>query len=1646
LQASDHASRPLPPFTYLRGEKLVCAFRSGAKAVKICHADAAMKQTIQDILEIFREDAANKRDLGDKFERLIAAYLTKDPFYGGLFGTNVWLWSEWPGRNNMGDTGVDIVAEEIATGDVWAVQCKFQDPDSYLQKDGVDKFLATSSKAVFKKRLFVSTTDKWGKNAEDALKNQQPPVMRMRVQDLDESAVDWSDFKINRPQDIKRKPTKKIRPHQKTALEKVIAGLKTAARGKLIMACGTGKTFTALKIAEDFVPAGGYVLFLVPSISLISQSFAEWSAQSGTPLNCFAVCSDPKAGKTDEEDISTHDLAVPAHTNAKILAKQIGQFAALKPKNLNVIFSTYQSIAQISKAQKEFGLPEFDLVICDEAHRTTGVEKLEMKADEASCFVSVHKEDFIRAKKRLYMTATPRIYTDTSKAKAKEAGVPYYSMDEEKDFGKELHRLDFSEAVRLGLLSDYKVLVLAVDQLHVNLALQQSFAKNKELTLDDTVKIVGCWNGLRKRFVKEAGDGSEAIDKSPMRRAVAFSSRIKDSEKVRELFTEIIKEYTGEDDTADGGNPDFLKTEVHHVDGKMNALVRSRELQWLKADTAPDGNVCRILSNARCLSEGVDVPALDAVMFLNPRKSVVDVVQSVGRVMRKVDGKQYGYIILPIGVPAGVPPDEALDNYENYKVVWQVLQALRAHDTRLDDEINKIDLNKERTDKIQIIGVGGDGKPGENTLHDVPVQAALNFNLHDWENAIFAKIVVKCGSRKYWEQWAQDVAKIAETHVTRIKALLAGSDASYRKQFDKFLNGLRKTLNPSISEDDAIEMLSQHLITKPVFDALFEGYEFTKHNPVSKTMQKMLDVLDEQSLEKERESLEGFYENVREKARNIDNAEGRQKVIVELYEKFFKTAFPRMAERLGIVYTPVEVVDFMLKSVDDILKDEFGVGLTAENVHILDPFTGTGTYIVRLIQSGIIDDHDLARKFRGELHANEIVLLAYYIAAINIEEAYHGRVKKDYEPFEGIVLTDTFQLSEGEGKFTDESFQTNSKRALAQKNRDIRVIVGNPPYKKGQESQNDNNENLKYPRLDKRIEHTYAEQSASSNINSLYDSYIRAIRWASDRVKDKGIICYVSNGGFIDSNAMSGLRKCLSNEFAAIYVFNLRGNIRAFNREEGQNIFGQNSMALISISIFIKNSEKKGGCQLFYHDIGDCLKRDEKLKIITDFQSVKKIPWSKITPNINHDWINQRNEAFEKFMPLGLKEEKGSEDVEAAFVMYSRGVATCRDAWAYNYSAKKLEQNMGGMIERFNQQVEGYKKVSAKGGKVKDFIETDAKKINWSGNLITDVERGRTASFSKGFFRTAQYRPFTRSNFYFDRQFNERVYRLPIIFPEATTDNLAICVCGIRARATNEFSVLMVDRLPDLEFHAVCQCFPLRYYDAPKKTDEKQGDFHSAQDGWRENVSEFSLKEFRAAYGDAKIQKEDIFYYVYGILHSPEYKTRFAADLKKMLPRIPFAEVFWPFSQAGRDLAKIHLNYETAQPYPVTELRAELGLDDEKTYLVEKMRFGKTQRTATTAAEVDKGTIIYNSRITLTGIPPAAYEYIVNGKPALEWIMDRYQLSTDKDSGITNDPNDWPREHNDPQYILNLVKRIITVSVETMKIVNALPSLNERKG
>ncbi len=1601
--------------------------------------------TIHDILDQYRKLSRDELEKGKKFERMVAQFLLTDPEYANRLAS-VWLWEDWPDRWEKNNTGIDLVAKERDSGNYWAIQCKFYDESTPLKKEHISSFLADSGKnftvdgqnEVFSYRLIVSTSEKWGRNAKAVTERQSIEVGILYLNELADSPVNWSEFSIDQPQSMTLRTKKVLRRHQGdaiVAIENAFGGESKGKaeedRGKLVMACGTGKTFTALRLVEQRDCQSrkyDFVLFLAPSIYLVSQTLREWSAEALSPFHAFVVCSDSKVGR-EEEDIRIEDLAYPATTDSKKLIEAI---QAASRDRRTVIFSTYQSIQAVIDAQRLGAWPAFDLVICDEAHRTTGLTLPTDKDD--SDFVKVHQNHLIRARKRLYMTATPRIYNDSTKTKAGKKEAALYSMDDEAIFGPELYRLSFGKAVSKDLLSEYKVLIVAVDSKEMaNLTNEYNrYRLNDKEAIDISfaTKIIGSWKGLSKLDLKVIDDeGNQqdlAEDTQPMRRAVAFSKSINASQDAVVAFSDLVRLYRE-------GDPSHELVDCHlvHVDGKMNAAVRKSALDWLKDSTKE--NECRILSNARCLSEGVDVPALDAVIFFDTRDSIVDIVQSVGRVMRKAQDKKYGYIILPVAIPTDKVKDynSYIESDGQFKGIWKVIKALRAHDERLVDE-----SEFRRRVKVRGGGGGGDKGGGEGT------QGGFEFEypvvpVNRIEEAVYAAIPRKLGDREYWSEWAKNVAQIADRLVDRIEDLLQRRDGG--AAFRAYLKGLRKNINPSISEEEAIDMLVQHIITRPVFDALFEGHTFTRENPISQAMQRIVEVLDKHDVDSETEDLEKFYQDVRERVALAKSDKSRQDVIKNLYDTFFNSAFPRMAERLGIVYTPVEAVDFIVHSVDAVLKKHFQAGISDRGVQIIDPFTGTGTFLVRLLQSGLIRQEDLLYKYQNELHANEIVLLAYYIAAVNIETAFHARTG-EYLPFDGIVLTDTFQMDEPEqGSTLDAAFsRENTERVERQKAQPIRVVFGNPPYSGGQESANDNNQNQKYPRLDARIEATYAAKSSGTNKNSLYATEIKALRWASDRIKNEGVVAFVTNNKFIGGNTADGLRKCIAEEFSYAYLFDLRGAIRGRSgdeaKREGQSIF--NIMTGIALLVLVKDPAHDGPCELYYHDIGDYLDREDKLAIIEQFGSIENIPWQKIIPNEAGDWINQRNPEFEGFVPL-------TDDTKSIFSGRSRGVETSRDDWVYNFSKDALGSNMRRMIDFYNRQVEAFgEQCRAAGKKAEEkaqrLIDTDPKKIKWTGGLISDLCRVKFGEYRDESIGESVYRPFCKEWIYYDRQFNHRFKEK--LFPSTRHRNLAISVTGTGGRV--EFSCLIIDTLPDLNMLAAGgQCFPLYFYE---KADEQKpkGDMFDdldAQepdaDGYvrRDGITDAALAEYRAAYPDSEreITKEDLFFHVYGILHSPEYRERYASDLRKMLPRIPrpkTAEAFWAFSDAGRQLAHWHLNYETVEPYPLQEIITSTV----ENWRVEKMRY---------ADKSTKTEIIYNSYLTLAEIPPEAMEYVVNGKPAIEWVMERFQVTTGKDSGILNNPNAWCEEHGDPRYIVDLLKRVVRVSVETVYIVDSLPSL-----
>lgn len=1626
--------------------------------------------TFKDILARFRNESVTEHDKGAKFEKLIKRWFLTDPEYANVLD-KVWLWEEFPGKESMGgvDLGIDLVAK-TDEGKFWAIQCKCYQDDAVISKKMVDSFIANANRQFvddemhtnrFDKLFWVSTTSHWGKNAQESIKHQAIQFVPIYTNRLQESSVNWKDLVEGKLGKEALLEGKTMRPHQIEALTKAHEYFKNHDRGKMIMACGTGKTYTSLKIVENETKGKGLVLYMVPSIALLSQGLESWAEDSQYKLKPVCICSDARASiYADDDENNLLDMTFPASTDVDTIVKRLKFYQ--DKGDFIVVFSTYQSIDVVSKAQAKllhetdgkFG--KFDYIVCDEAHRTTGA-KSEKKSE--SHFTKIHDNDFIQGAKRLYMTATPRYYKDSVKKDAEEKDFILWSMDDESIYGKEFYRIGFGKAVSLGLLTDYKVLVLTVSEDELSDELKAGIKKDTELNADDYTKLVGCVNGLSKRI---KGDNGATIQEDPskMHRAVVFCSSINRgkrstggicSTEFAEEFPKIAKLY--KNDVQEEEKQQVVDVEVQHIDGTMNAQLRADKLEWLKEETGDDDK-CRILSNVRCLSEGVDVPALDAVIFASARDSQVDVVQSVGRVMRSFHDKKFGYIIVPVVLPPGANPDDILGKESHrFNVVWDILNALRAHDDEFNATVNKINLNKNKPSKVVIGtipghtfamrndgGVSGHDADGENVntqLSQEEIAKQLEIKFGPLQDGIYAKLVEKVGDRLYWENWAKKVGDIAQKFIYRINELIKSGKAA--KEFDAFLKGLQQNINPSVDEEQAIEMIAQHMITRPVFDALFEKYRFVENNAVSRSIQKMLDLLEKEELDRDTEALSNFYEDVRKNVSDIDNLEGKQSIIKTLYEKFFKGAFPKTVEKLGIVYTPVECVDFIIRSVNDILKSDFGCTLSDENVNILDPFVGTGTFITRLLQSGLIKSEDLERKYRQEIFCNEIVLLAYYIADVNIESVFHELMNREkYLSYDGICLTDTFQISEHEeGKIDNSWFPENSANVDKLKKLPIQVIIGNPPYNAKQKNANDNSQSQKYEHLDARVAETYSIHTNSTNKNSVYDSCIKAFRWASDKIlsnNEGGVLAFITNGKWIDDTAREGFRKSIEKEFSKIYVLNLRGNQYTggeLSRREGGKIFGSGSRTPISITILVKkpNQAQDTKAAIYYHDIGDYLSREQKLALVRKFKSVdsKALKWQLIHPNEKGDWLNQRDGSFDEFIGM-TPERKFKTFSQSWFILNSRGNETGRDTWVYNYSQKALNNHINIIVNEYNKNV---------GCKSKDELNYDETKVSWTSSLISKVLKGQSIH-NENIFADAVYRPFCKMRTYRGEDLIHRYGQFREIFPTPDSKNVVICVSGIGG--TKESSTFVTNHIPDLNIlDAGTQCFPLYWYEKKESLqlslfdEEPQAEYVR-----RDGISNWILNEVRSRLKIKSIDKEMIFYYIYGFLHSPEYRSTFEADLKKSLPRIPIIEdvdAFNDFYQAGKALAKLHLGYENVPAYEGLEIEDTYrGKDAYEHYAVSpKMKFPKKDL---------KDTIIYNDYIIIRHIPAEAYDYIVNGKSAIEWLMERYAITIDKKSGIKNNPNDWSREHENPSYIFDLVCSIVNVSVKTMEIVHKLPKLS----
>lgn len=1553
------------------------------------------------------EDTSNniKREKGTLFEKLVLAYLKNEPTYKALY-KNVWELRDVPnelGLPDKKDKGVDLVAEQF-NGDIIAIQAKFY--KNSIGKSEINSFVAETGSKYYQGGLIISTVDEWNKNARSTIENNQKNIEILGLSDLRNSQINWSDFNFERPEELSIKKPKELRFYQKEALENAISHFKKYDRGQLIMAPGTGKTFTSLKISEALSKKKNNqfkVLYLVPSIQLLTQTLRGWNNDTELKIESMAVTSDRDASRGNDgtEDIKATDIGYPATTSKDQLLKNWNDVKATQyDRDMVVVFSTYQSIDVIGDAQKE-GFPEFDLIISDEAHRTTGAH--EMNKD-ASAFTKVHDNENVKGKLRMYQTATPKLYGDNAKKNAKDKSILLSSMDDESKYGEVIYRMGFGQAVSHGILTDYKVMVLAVDETAIQKDMQKTLADPENgLDIDDVGRIVGIWNGMMRRNGYKNPIKNSPYDGAPLERAIAFTKTIEDSKKVSKQFEEVVNEYIGS--TTDHQT---TKLSMKHADGSMNALQKGEVLDWL-ADSNKPSDEARIVSNVRFLTEGIDVPSLDAVIFLAPKKSQVDIVQAVGRIMRKSENKDYGYIILPVVIPAGETPETVLDNNKQYEAVWQIINALRSVDERFEAMVDKLNIAKPK--QLEVIGIGG-APNEENNIENASEgteptkkyeQTQLEFDWDKFEGAIFGKIVQKVGDRKYLENWSADVAKIAQRQISWIKTKLEVKNDPITIEFKKFVSSLKHNINDSIDENQAAEMLSQHLITKPIFEALFSEYSFVNNNPVSTAMENIVKELEKAGFAKEQEKLAPLYESVKMRAEGVEKAEDKQKIIITLYDKFFSTAFKSTTERLGIVFTPIEVVDFIVKSVDDVLKKHFGKSLVSESVHILDPFTGTGTFIVRTLtylkkqmENGEITLSDITHKFTQELHANEIILLSYYIAAINIESTFDeiNGDKQGYVPFEGIVLTDTFESTEDVNTLEDTYFGTNDERLKRQQEVPITAIIGNPPYSAGQSSVNNANQNIDYPKLISKIENTYAKYSTANLKKSLYDSYIQAFRWASDRLGSQGVIGFVSNGSFIDSQTTDGFRKILAEEFNHLYILNLRGDQRTqgeTSRREGGKIFGSGSRTSIAISILVKDGSENN--EIHYHDIGDYLSRNQKLEILRNKQSIISFNWKSILPDKNNDWINQQDENYELYMPM--YDKKNVEN--SVYLDQLTGVYSARDAWVSSFSKKNSINNARQLVKNYSSELERLSNI--KDPKERIFqVNKDENFISWSRGLTQKFAKEKSINLDENRVIKYMHRPFTKKWLVYDKEIMEMPSRYYDIVGE-TGKNIFIQGQGMN----KPFSALITELVPNLQFNGNGKGFPMY------RGVDTLGEIDNISDSFKSKV---------------KLNSDEVVFYVYAVLNSKTYLEKYANDLIKSFPRIPLLKHKEKYVEIGSKLAELHLNYENQSCWNGVEVVIS---NSNPNYNVNKMKHPKK-------GALD--TIIYNEHITIRNIPEKAYEYVVNGRPAIEWIIDQYQIKKEKKSGIIDDPNEYS---DDPKYILNLLLSVITVSMKTLELIEELP-------
>ena len=1337
----------------------------------------------------------NPQEKGKAFELALCEALKKHPGdWGQSRFEQVWHWRDWPAIEeyfpDRKDRGIDLVARNTQDygGGLVAIQAKYG--KSEIPTEQIDSFLATASSNIFQNRVLVAERN-IAKAGEVKLENAGAHVLRLK--EIDDWVKDWRRYIPNHTQDIEIEfPQHELRGYQRDALDAIAANFEVNTRGKLVLPCGTGKSFVALKAAEENAGRGKSVLYLVPSISLMGQTMREWSRHSSFDHQYIGICSDITAGRDLDKRGSYiagqyTELTMPVTTDLEKIKTVLR--TPVPRHRMRVVFSTYQSSPKIQVALQDPDLEhvKFDLAICDEAHRTTGIEALEQSKSRVKPFQLIHQDEEIRVSKRLYMTATPRVFAENIRKRMAESNFDgqSYSMDDESVYGPEAYRMNFADAIDGGWLSDYKVVVIGVsEQEYFNRAKDNPirFEDGKLVDANTVVRLAGCWDALAtpQSQAPEVARDLGQLEENGLgnaKTAIAFTSTVKDS-KLAEKLWQPVADWTEE--TKSEPDASYLKLSVQHLDANTPASERSTMIEGLREMGKGARGECKVLTNVGVLTEGVDVPALDAVVFLQSRSSPVDVTQAVGRVMRKAEGKEFGYVVIPVVVPTYkqiVDEDSAasLIDETDFKPVFDVIRALRSHDERIDHML------EARTMPVELrISTGGGGGGGEGGGF-VPTELELRTAIEQLNSKLGSIMLDACGDRHMYPNWGTKAGAVCETIEVSLNALVENNE-HVRSEFEIFHKSLTESVSPDISFDQTVRMVSHHLVTVPVFDELFSESMFAERNPITQSMSAIRRTINEAGTEfsKEREPLRRAYSMMNEAYKAADSPRKRLDVLREIFDGFFRKAMPGEVKTMGIAYTPIELVDFMIKSVDTLCRKEFGKGLTDRDVHILDPFAGTGTFLAHLLECKdpkgdyLIRDEDLNRKYQQELHANELVLLAYYIAALKIEETKHRRTAEaagveraqviPYESFDRIVLADTFHMGESsrELEMVFDGLAWNTLRAKNQIEAPIRVIFGNPPWSAGRDDSSEVTRKTAYEGIAERIRSSYGEANRELNVTAakaLGNLFVAAFRWATDRLianknKVPAIIAFVSPNSLTDGTSLAGMRKVLRDEFSDIYVVNLRGNALKAGEAwqiEGDKVFGESSRNGVQITLLIRNPKKSSNAPatLRYAMVPERLKLNQKLEWLGDL-SVESTEQFHIVPETpEHDWINLQDPSFKSLLPVckGLK----SRDQKFIADFHCLGITTACDTYVYAFSKADLERKIRLLIDEFNRCAVEYESSGYTNEKFTALTRSDSlAKIKWTDKLKKSLQKRKKLKFEPERVKEALYRPFTKCYLYED--------------------------------------------------------------------------------------------------------------------------------------------------------------------------------------------------------------------------------------------------------------------------------------------------------